>query len=583
VIVLIVFLVNKPGYATGIPLTPTTISNEQTYLHTDRDVYIAGETMFFKLYVLNSQTQKLSEKSKIAYLLLRSETSNSILKIRVRLISGMAYGSIFLPDTLSTGNYEVVSYTNWMKNFGEKTFFKKEIIIANRFDKDINLHTNNNEAYTQTNPMSDQSVSTSGIQINTEKQTYHQREKVSVSLANKSPGALQPAIVSISVSEETSGITATDFSIDTYLNASKSANSTLQKNNSVSFFPEIKGRIVQGKVINSQTLKGVSDECVLLSCPDTIVNLQYAYTNNKGFFQFLLNDYYDNKELIFSVKDISAKKPLKIEMADEFGMAVPFTAKRFSENTALKSYILRSQDLVYINKTYQLNSVLTENKNLISNPICPRLFYKPVQSVYTDDFIPLTDFADIAREILPTVKVRKHKDTYVADILDSESKMFFNQKPALFLDGVFIDNINQIITFGSDKISKIDVLSTERIFGDLKFPGVIAVYSKNKEIKNINPNQTSLRIQNDSYHPYSRFDEGSIKNSGSGQSPDFRQLLYWNPNFEITNTQKCNFEFYTSDHTGNYVIKIEGITSDGIPISSSFKIQVINQANLSQR
>jgi hypothetical protein len=203
--------------------------------------------------------------------------------------------------------------------------------------------------------------------------------------------------------------------------------------------------------------------------------------------------------------------------------------------------------------------------------------------VYTDDFIPLTDFADIAREILPTVKVRKHKDTYVADILDSESKMFFNQKPALFLDGVFIDNINQIITFGSDKISKIDVLSTERIFGDLKFPGVIAVYSKNKEIKNINPNQTSLRIQNDSYHPYSRFDEGSIKNSGSGQSPDFRQLLYWNPNFEITNTQKCNFEFYTSDHTGNYVIKIEGITSDGIPISSSFKIQVINQANLSQR
>ena len=547
-------MVHRPGYTSGLPTTQNDISTEQTYLHTDRDVYIAGETLFYKLYVLNGQTQKLSQKSKIAYLLLRNETANSILKIRLKLINGMAYGSVFLPDTLSTGNYEIVSYTNWMKNFGEKTFFKKEIIIANRFDKEINLHTDNASAVAQVNLQQDQSKPNSVIQINPEKETYHQREKVSVSLANKGFGTGQHAEVSISVSEETGGISSSDFSIDNYLNANKSNSFLAKKIASTRFFPEIRGRIIQGKVMNSQTQKGVSDECVLLSSPDTIINLQYAYTNSKGVFQFLLNDYYDNKELIFSVKDISTKKQLKIEIFDEFEMVVPFRAKRISENTELKSYILKSQDLVYINKTYQVNRVLDENKELISNPICPRLSYKPVQSVFTSDFIPLTDFSDIAREILPSVKVRKHKDTYVADILDSESRMFFNRKPAVFLDGVLIDDINQIITFGSDKISKIDVLSTERIFGDLKFPGVIAIFSKNKEIRNINPNQTSLRIQNDSYHPFSGFAEENMK--GTGQSPDFRQLLYWNPNFKINTAQNSNFEFFTSDHTGNYIIKI---------------------------
>ncbi len=579
-LILVLFIAFEPISGHGLTPSNNAISNELTYIHTDRDVYIAGETMFFKLYVLDGPSQKLSDKSKIAYLLLRNETASSILKVRLKVKNGIAYGSIFLPDTLSTGSYEIVSYTNWMKNFGEKTFFKKEIIIANRFDKELNLHTNkslttdSNETTNLTKPVE--------ISLFTEKQTYRQREKVSVTLGNNKLDKMQHASLSVSVYEETPGI-SNDYTFSKYLFLSKPINTDNQKPISHAYFPETKGEILQGKVIDVNTKKTVADVCVLLSSPDTIVNLQYAYTNNKGKFQFQLNDYYNGKELIFSIKDAPTTKTLKIEIEDEFNLKALFKAGRFTENPELKNYILKSQDIVYINKTYPFKVVEELNKPLITNYICPKVYNKPIQSVYPVDFVSLPDFTEIAREILPTVKVRKHNNTYVADVIDSENRIFFNKKPALFLDGVLIDDINQIIMFGTDKINKIDVLSTERIYGDLKFPGIIAVFSKSMEIKNINPNQTSIRFMNNTYHPYSIFNENDKKNSKPSLSPDFRQLLYWNPNFEINSTQSSNFEFYTSDHIGNYIIKIEGITSDGIPISSSTKIQVLNQINFSQR
>ncbi len=578
-LILVFFITLKPVIGQGISASNNAISNELTYIHTDRDVYIAGETMFFKLYVLNSLSQKLSDKSKIAYLLLRNETASSILKVRLKVKNGIAYGSIFLPDTLSTGSYEIVSYTNWMKNFGEKTFFKKEIIIANRFDKELNLHTNKNLA---TEPKTTNITKPVDIPLITDKQTYRQREKVSVNLGNSITGKMQHASLSVSVYEETP-IISNDYTFSNYLFLSKQINTDNQKPISHAYFPETKGEILQGKVIDSNTKKTVADACVILSSPDTIVNLQYAYTNNKGIFQFQLNDYYNGKELIFSIKDAPKTKTWKIEIEDEFNLKTLFKAERFTENPELKNYILKSQDIVYINKTYPFKIVEELTKPLITNYICPKVYNKPIQSVYPVDFVSLPDFTEIAREILPTVKVRKHNNTYVADIIDTENHMFFNKNPGLFLDGVLIDDINQIIMFGTDKINKIDVLSTERIYGDLKFPGIIAVFSKSMEIKNINPNQTSIRVMNDTYHPYSLLNLNENKYSKPSLSPDFRQLLYWNPNFEINSTQDPSFEFFTSDHVGNYIIKVEGITPEGISISSSAKIQVLNHVNLSQR
>ena len=108
---------------------------EMIYIHTDRNVYIAGEEVYFKLYLLNSHDKHLSPLSKVAFLILRSTQSNQIIQLRLSVNFGISTGSLLLPDTLSTGKYEIVSYTRWMKNTGEDLYFRKELIIYNRFEK----------------------------------------------------------------------------------------------------------------------------------------------------------------------------------------------------------------------------------------------------------------------------------------------------------------------------------------------------------------------------------------------------------------------------------------------------------------
>ena len=55
--------------------------------------------------------------------------------------------------------------------------------------------------------------------------------------------------------------------------------------------------------------------------------------------------------------------------------------------------------------------------------------------------------------------------------------------------------------------------------------------------------------------------------------PDFRQQLYWESDLKMDQTNN-EISFFTSDVTGTFEVKLEGITSDGTPISISKRFSV---------
>jgi hypothetical protein len=52
----------------------------------------------------------------------------------VKLTGGLGNGDFHLPDSLSSGIYNLRAYTNYMRNFGDELFFNKEITIVNSSD-----------------------------------------------------------------------------------------------------------------------------------------------------------------------------------------------------------------------------------------------------------------------------------------------------------------------------------------------------------------------------------------------------------------------------------------------------------------
>ena len=45
--------------------------------------------------------------------------------------------------------------------------------------------------------------------------------------------------------------------------------------------------------------------------------------------------------------------------------------------------------------------------------------------------------------------------------------------------------------------------------------------------------------------------------------PDYRNTLYWNPDVRTDVNGRAELEFYTSDEAGDYILLVEGYTSDG--------------------
>jgi hypothetical protein len=111
----------------------TSVPREEIYIHSDRDEYIAGEEMWFNVYLIDRQSFKPSSGSKIAYFELLNSENRPIVQKRIMLEEGFGPGQIVLPDTLGTGIYTIRSYTNWMKNFLPVNCFTKDIHIYNAF------------------------------------------------------------------------------------------------------------------------------------------------------------------------------------------------------------------------------------------------------------------------------------------------------------------------------------------------------------------------------------------------------------------------------------------------------------------
>jgi hypothetical protein len=105
--------------------------NEKIFVHTDKTFYIAGESIWFKVYCVDENFHKPSGISKIAYVEIISDDNKSILQAKIALDSGSGNGSFIIPSFISSGKYLLRAYTKWMENFAADYFFETSVTIIN--------------------------------------------------------------------------------------------------------------------------------------------------------------------------------------------------------------------------------------------------------------------------------------------------------------------------------------------------------------------------------------------------------------------------------------------------------------------
>ena len=104
---------------------------EKVFAHTDKNFYLAGEIVWFKLYVVNGDDNTPIDLSKVAYVEVLDKNQKPILQGKIALEKGTGNGSLYIPVSFNSGVYRLRAYTNWMKNFDPGYYFEKPITIIN--------------------------------------------------------------------------------------------------------------------------------------------------------------------------------------------------------------------------------------------------------------------------------------------------------------------------------------------------------------------------------------------------------------------------------------------------------------------
>ncbi|MDP4222197.1 MAG: hypothetical protein Q8868_02695 [Bacteroidota bacterium] len=339
---------------------------------------------------------------------------------------------------------------------------------------------------------------------------------------------------------------------------------------------ETENHFLHGRLINKNTQAPDVDKYLFLSIPGKKAYFQYAKTDADGDFFFTLPIDEKIMDLIIQPEDMARNDNIKIESS--FSNIYP--ELHFTRDTSAQKI---SSGVSKLGINYQVKKIYSsEEAAAKSQPESyiwtNKNFYgKPDIKLMMDDYIKLPVMQEVFFELMPGVFLRKKKAEYEISIADPVENRIYDRPPMLLVDGVIINDASVIANLDPEHVEEIDAIKERYFVGDYLFFGLVNVITRTGDFSNITLPDNAVRLPYRVVDPVKSFNYPVYDTQVSKQSriPDLRNTLYWNPSVETDAGGKARIEFWTSDFTTDYVINIQGMTSDGkaITFTKTLKLQ----------
>lgn len=519
---------------------------EQIFLHTNNNTFLSGEYLYYKLYVLNSKTKNLSSLSKVAYVDLLNEEKKIFFSHKLNLKEGLASGHIFLPTSLISGSYKLTAYTNWMKNNKTKTFTSCSINVINPYNTRGVMSQKTDTVSTK------KSLSKSNILTNNK--TYATRSKVSLELS-KYKQKLKEGNFSISIRKLNSFDKPNEINAISFKQKLES-----DQLNHLKYLPDLRGENIQGKVLLKENNQPAKNVIISASFNENNTALHTTITNNAGEFTIINNSKNANvylQSIDNNIQDYTIHiKEKQLPNYSELKFEPFYISKNWKDEIVQRSIANQIESAYYKSKP---DSIL----NAIKTPLLAHHYINYDLSDYTS----FKNLEETFKEIVKKITINSSKKHGKQILLQTTN--FGTRRgvlPLILLDGVLIQNHDDLLKIAANSIQNIKVYRNEYIFGLLNFQGAILIESKSKSHPFINENNDIVKISLQPNQKEYNYFKQSYKENKTNKIPDYRYQLDWNPNLskDITNS---TYHLYTSDVKGTFIIEIEGFSKLGEPIS----------------
>ena len=358
------------------------------------------------------------------------------------------------------------------------------------------------------------------------------------------------------------------------------------------YAPE-KGIMITGRITGFKEPEIPKKSKVTLNILSTKMIQDENVTDGQGTFAFGPYNFTDSLDIVVQAIDTTAKRKAKQnKLSISLSPLVPkVTVKgpvhqnknvqtvRLVQNYLKESRRKKMADFQFDPREVRLDEVVvTKNKKSRNQRITEEFGAERTSGLFSKrvftDSLPGAKYhraMDILRRIPGVIVTGQYPDEKVRIVTLGE--------PMFLIDGLRVD-IARVQDMMADEVMFIDVVKGIDVveFGLQGYTGVIAIYRNRSLPADITmtkeyPGVTNFKIPG-FYKTREFYTPNYAENKKEFEKPDYRTTLLWEPDVTISNDGLSSVDFYTGDKAGRYIVKVEGLTDDGRPVSGLHTIEV---------
>jgi hypothetical protein len=339
---------------------------------------------------------------------------------------------------------------------------------------------------------------------------------------------------------------------------------------SLKFLPEYNGHIIKGILKDVNGIPKINT-LIYMGIPGKRLQFYSSKTDETGNFLFNTKDLYGANEVVVQTnfrEDSTSKISILSPFSEEY------TNTSFNSATLIKE-LVKQLEQTNLETQVMLNFSGKQLKQFYLPEVDTTDFFQTYYKSYLlKDYTTFNTLEDVIREyVRETLVSKKNNNSHLTVV--GETK-YLNPDPLLLMDGVPRFDFNKLLTINPNVIEKLEVVRNRYYYGTTVAEGILkfTTYQGKLQTVPIDPNAVvidyeGVQLQRKFYAPV--YETIEQKNS---RVPDFRNLLYWLPNLTTTEKEETEFNLYTSDQTGVYLVVIQGFTAQGLAGSKTFTFQV---------
>lgn len=507
-------------------------AQQQEYIRltTDKNCYLAGEDIWLKICVSDKDNQPLNI-SKVAYIEV-SDSQQVYAQAKLDLTEGMGNGRIRLPRTMHSGAFQLTAYTRYMRNWGEKAYQRQLIAVINT------LQSSEEDRMKWTDSLPETNIASSN-KLNTDQKEYNPRSKVNLSWNNVPADAFGLSL----------SVVRMDYALEPIATSVVPAH--VGRMTSTIWIPESEGHIVSAKVVQGNTNLKTSR----LGCVGNDIRIFEGKNTAEGIFTYYTHDIYNQQDIaIDAVSHEWSTDKSRMEIISPFTGTLPqtlLTLHLYSQAQALQE---RSVNM-------QIQALLPDSTN--NGSVMESLYnFTPYMTYNLDEWTRFTTVREMLVEFVMGIRVTKRNGHDIMLLLKEDAKKFSNFKSLVLIDGVPVENHEQVLDYDARLLQYLHQYRGSYTFGGQVYDGIISMITHKANLNGLRLEENATLLayefpQKNIQFPANRYETEKQKSS---RIPDFRHTLYWNP---LLNQTSGSIDFYTSDMKGTYVATLKGYTEKG--------------------